>query len=211
MAVPASLAAFFAVAVAVIVTPGPDTALTIRNTLAGGRRSGVMTALGVAIGQAAWTVAASAGVVVVLRTSQPAFEALRLAGTAYLVLLGLQSLRTAFARRGSTPRGVRRPARIAPARALRQGLISNLANPKMVAFFTSLLPQVVPGGHPTFPVLLACGLVFCAMTMTWLTAYSFVVERARRLFDRPRIQRALDALLGTVLVAFGARLATESR
>src|SRR5919106_2040817 len=130
------LAAFLAVAAIVIVTPGQDTVLTIRNTLSGGRRDGALTALGVSAGQAVWTLAASAGVAAVIAASEPAFLALRLAGAAYLVYLGLQSLRSAL-------RGTRHEVRMLRGRPapFRQGLLSNLGNPKMAVFFTSLLPQ----------------------------------------------------------------------
>ncbi len=90
------LLAFLAVATLVIVTPGPDTAITIRSTLVGGRRAGVMTAFGVVTGQAAWSLAASAGVTALLVASEPAFLAVKLAGAAYLVFLGIQALRGAF-------------------------------------------------------------------------------------------------------------------
>src|SRR5512144_271028 len=94
----AGLVAFIGISALVIVTPGQDTALTIRNTLAGGRRSGVLTALGVAAGQATWAISAAVGVTALLRASEPAFLALRIAGSAYLVFLGLQALRAAFRR-----------------------------------------------------------------------------------------------------------------
>ncbi len=124
-----SLAAFVAVSVVVICTPGQDTALTIRNTLSGGRRSGIATAAGVALGLATWTVAASAGVVTLLSASEPAFRALKLAGAAYLVVLGVQSLYAAARRRATRPE-LRRGAAITPPRALRQGVVSNLGNPR---------------------------------------------------------------------------------
>ncbi len=89
--------AFLGVAALLIVTPGPDTALTIRNALRGGRRAGLLTAAGVASGQAVWALFTAAGVAAILRASQPAFVALRLAGAAYLLWLGIQSLRAAFA------------------------------------------------------------------------------------------------------------------
>ena len=204
------LAAFLGVSAVVICTPGPDTALTVRNTLAAGRRSGVATALGVAAGQATWTLAASVGIAALLAASEPAFLALRVAGAAYLVFLGVQSLRFAFTRKdtvvGMVPRS-RLPAR----RALRQGLISNLGNPKMAAFFTSLLPQFAPSGSGAFATLLGLGLLFCLLTFTWLSGYAFAVAKARQLFMRTRIRRMLDALTGAVLVAFGVRLATSAR
>jgi threonine/homoserine/homoserine lactone efflux protein len=139
-----SFAAFVAVSALVICTPGSDTALTIRNTLGGGRRSGVATAGGVAIGQAIWTIAASLGVVALLSASEPAFRVLKLAGAMYLVYLGAQSLYAAVRRHGHDCK-VQREAAIAPSRALRQGVISNLGNPKMAVFFASLLPQFALG------------------------------------------------------------------
>jgi threonine/homoserine/homoserine lactone efflux protein len=106
----------------VICTPGQDTALTIRNTLGGGRGSGVATAGGVALGQAVWTVAASVGVVALLTASEPVFRALKLAGAAYLVYLGAQSLWAAIVRRTSD-HSVRASVPLSPARALRQGVL----------------------------------------------------------------------------------------
>ncbi len=204
------LAAFLAVAIVVIVTPGQDTALTIRNTLLGGRRAGVMTAVGVALAQGVWTVAASVGIVAVLVAAEPVLFALRMAGAAYLVFLGIQSLRAAFARRGIHPAragvGVARPRH-----ALRQGFLSNLGNPKMAIFFAALLPQFAPEGGGSFAALLLLGLLFCSLTLLWLSAYSIAVDRARTTLSRPWIRRSLDAVTGTVLVAFGVRLATEAR
>ncbi|MGH3102780.1 MAG: LysE family translocator [Gaiellaceae bacterium] len=207
----AQLAAFVGISAVVIVTPGPDTALTIRNALAGGRRSGIMTAAGVSLGQGVWTLAASAGVVAVFRASEPAFLALQIVGTAYLVYLGSKSLRAAFRSRSGDGASVMLSPRVPASVALRQGLISNLSNPKMAAFFTSLLPQFAPGGRGSFVALLLLGLLFCLMTLLWLTAYSLAVAKARELLTRPRVRRMLDALLGAVLIAFGARLATERR
>ena len=207
-----SLAAFVAVSAVVICTPGPDTALTIRNTLSGGRRGGIATAVGVSAGQAIWTLAASAGVVAVLTASEPAFHALKLAGAAYLVLLGAHSLYGALRRRRADvlQQSVARSSGLTSSRALRQGLLSNLGNPKMAVFFASLLPQFAPGGSASFVPLLALGLLFCALTLAWLTLYAVAVARLRPLLAGPA-RRVLDAVTGIVLVLFGLRLATESR
>jgi threonine/homoserine/homoserine lactone efflux protein len=212
LSVIAELAAFLAVAALVIVTPGQDTALTIRNSLLGGRRAGVLTAVGVSAGQAVWTLAASAGVAALLVASEPAFVALKLAGAAYLLYLGAQALAGALrphARRASaTAHGTRTQA---PGAALRQGLVSNLGNPKMAVFFTSLLPQFAPGGDASFVTMLLLGLLFCSLTLAWLSAYAAAVAKAGDLLRRPRVRRALDGVTGAVLVAFGLRLATEQR
>ena len=207
-----SLVAFVAVSAVVICTPGQDPALTIRNTLAGGRRSGVATAAGVALGQTIWTLAASAGVVALLSASEPAFRALKLAGAAYLVYLGAQSLYGALRGGGahSLQQSVAKLPGLTSSRALRQGILSNLGNPKMAVFFVSLLPQFAPGRSASFFALLALGLLFCSMTLGWLTLYAIAVARVRRLLAGPT-RRGLDALTGIVLFVFGVRLALESR
>ena len=192
--------AFLGVSALVIVTPGQDTALTIRNTLLGGRRAGVLTAAGVACGQAFWTLAASLGLAAILSASEPAFLAVRVAGAAYLVLLGIQTLLGASRHHARRPRWA--------GSSFRQGLLSNLGNPKMAVFFTSLLPQF---GGQSFPTLLGLGLVFCSMTFGWLTGYAFVVARAGDFLRRSHVRAWLDRVTGAVLIALGLRIATEAR
>ncbi|MGZ6644298.1 MAG: LysE family translocator, partial [Solirubrobacteraceae bacterium] len=204
---------FVGVAALVIVTPGPDTALTVRNALLGGRRAGVATAAGVALGLAVWTAAASAGLAALLVASEPAFVAVKLAGAAYLVLLGAQTLLHALRgdRGGEAGHRDRGRARLRPAAALRQGLLNDLGNPKIAVFFTTLLPQFAPAHGAAFFTLLGLGLLFCAMTFAWLCAYSAAVARAGDLLRRPRLRRAMDAVMGAALVAVGVRVAVERR
>jgi threonine/homoserine/homoserine lactone efflux protein len=199
----APAAAFLAVSALVIVTPGQDTALTIRNTLARGRRGGVHTAAGVALGQLVWALAASAGLAALLHAWEPAFLALRIAGAAYLLYLGLTALRSAF-----TPKAAASPEQRLRTPPLVQGLLSNLGNPKMAVFFTSLLPQFAP--HGSFVALFALGAVFCALTLTWLSGYAVAVSRASKVLRRSRVWRSIEALTGAVLVALGIRVAAES-
>jgi threonine/homoserine/homoserine lactone efflux protein len=94
---------------------------------------------------------------------------------------------------------------------MRQGFMSNLANPKMAAFFLSLLPQFVPLAANGVAALLPLGLAFCLMTFGWLSLYAVVLNRVGPFLQRARVRRTLDAVTGTVLVAFGLRLATETR
>lgn len=198
--------AFLGVSLLVICTPGQDTALTIRNTLVGGRRSGVATALGVATGQATWTIATSAGLAVVLMASAPLFLAVRLAGAAYLIYLGGRSL-LAAARDREAAGGRSLPP--AARTAFVQGFLSNLSNGKMIAFFISLLPPFA-GSHPSLVLLLALGFNFCLLTLAWLTGYAFAVERMGRWFRRSGVRRAIDGLLGAVLVGLGVRVSAEA-
>jgi len=200
-----TLSAYLLVSAIVIVTPGQDTALTIRNSLMGGRPAGLATAAGVSAGQAVWTLATSVGLAALLVASEPAFVALKLVGAAYLVYLGAQALLAAI--RGRARAHVATGSST-PGTAFRQGLLSNLGNPKMAVFFSSLLPQF---GGTSFASLFALGLVFCTMTLIWLSAYAVAVARAGDFLRRPAIRRVLDAATGLVLTALGLRLATERR
>lgn len=190
-----------------IVTPGQDTALTIRNALAGGKRAGIATALGVAAGQVTWAVLTAAGIVALLLAFEPGFRALRYAGAAYLIFLGGLALRDAFRRRPAAGSDPKTRAALRPRRAFRQGLLSNLSNPKMVIFFPSLLPQFVSAEHPSALLLFLLGLVFAAMTLTWLSAYTVVVVKIGDYLRRANIKRAMDAMLGAVLIGLGVRVA----
>lgn len=204
-------AAFIGIAVLVIVTPGPDTALVIRNGLAGGGRAGVYTSVGVVAGQAIWTLAASGGGVALLLASAPMLTAVKLVGAAYLVFVGLQALIGAV-RTNETIAGAANavpPRRITPAVAFRSGVMNNLANPKSALFFTSLLPQfVVPGGGSGL-AFLSLGVVYCTITLFWLTSYSIVLARAGGPLRRPKLRRVLEGITGAALVTFGVRMAVE--
>jgi len=198
---------FLLVSAIVIVSPGPDTALVVRNALFGGRRLALATAVGVSCGLAVWSLAAGIGVAAVLRRSEPAFTALKLVGALYLVWLGIQALRMAWS--GRAPEPTAAPARAAGARrGLRQGFLSNLSNPKIAVFFTSFLPQFA-SSDAGFAVLLALGLVFCLLTLVWLCAYAVAAARAGDLLRRQRVRQTLESVTGAVLIAFGVRLATS--
>src|SRR5437588_5135818 len=202
--------AFLGVSLLVICTPGQDTALTVRTTVLGGRPAGTASALGVSAGQAIWTVATSAGLAVILAASGPFFLVIRLAGAAYLVYLGVRSLLRAISRRDT--HGLVDPRsgpHLTTKAAFAQGFLSNLSNAKMVAFFISLLPPFA-GPHPSFVLLLALGLNFCLLTLAWLVGYTLVVERMSAWLRRSRVRRAVDGLLGAVLVGLGLRVGSES-
>jgi threonine/homoserine/homoserine lactone efflux protein len=204
----AGLLAFIGVALVVIITPGQDTALVIRNTLSGGRRAGFFTGVGIAVGQQGWTLVAAVGLTALLVTSEPVFLAIRLFGAAYLIWLGAGSLWAAF-------RGHEHEATVvgvgsrSTARSFRQGAISNLSNPKMAIFFTSLMPPFLPAGIPPFAGFLLLGAIFSTMAVAWLAGYAVVVERAGDRLRQGPLRRALDTITGVILVALGIRIATE--
>jgi RhtB (resistance to homoserine/threonine) family protein len=203
---------FIGVAAVVIIVPGPDTAVILRNILIHGRRAGLGTSFGVAAGLAVWTVAAALGVASVVRASDVAFTALKVVGALYLVWLGIQAIRSAGEAIAHDPGEQAAPKRTMSARGgFRQGLLSDLANPKIGIFFTSLLPQFVDPGRPVLVPFLLLGAVFVTMTILWLIAYCVVAARLAQMLERPRVKRLLDRVTGVVLIALGLRLAAEHR
>ena len=207
-----SFLAFLGISILVIVTPGPDTAMTIRGTLLGGRIGGLMTALGVAIGQILWALATSVGLVAILLASEMVFHAIKLAGAAYLVYLGVKSLLAALHDRGGfAPRLAGKRPSLAPFAAFRQGLVSDLGNPKMAVFFASVLPQFAEPGVGMFSALALLGFVFALLTFTWLAFYSVMLSALGALFQRPRIRRSFEGIMGAVLIGLGLKLASESK
>jgi RhtB (resistance to homoserine/threonine) family protein len=207
----AHLLLFIGVAAVVIVVPGPDTAIVTKNVLIHGRRAALGTSLGVTAGLSVWTLAAAVGVASVVRASAVAFTIVKLIGAVYLVWLGLQALRDARHTRsaGRTP-GTEKTM-MGMLAGFRQGLLSDLANPKIGIFFTSLLPQFVDPGRPVLLPFLALGAVFVLMTVLWLSAYCLVAARAAETLQRPRVKAGLDRVTGIVLVGLGIRLAIEHR
>ena len=195
---------FLAVAAVVVVTPGVDMALVTRNALLHGRRSALATALGINVGIAFWSVAAALGLAAVIAASAELFLAVKLAGAAYLVWLGIQALRS----RGHGDEAA--AVRPKPGSAFRQGLVSNLLNPKIAVFFTSLLPQFVDASSGAAQLLLL-GALFNLMGIAWLCAYALAVARGRAVLGRPRVRRAIDRVSGVVLIGLGVKLALEER
>ncbi len=206
----AHLLVFIGVAAIVIVVPGPDTAVVTKNVLVHGRRAAFGASLGVSAGLSVWTLAAAIGVASLVRASAVAFTVLKLIGALYLVWLGLQALRAAGHPDSGAPRSANKPA-MGALGGFRQGFLSDLANPKIGIFFTSLLPQFVDPGHPVLLPFLALGAVFVLMTVVWLSAYCLIAARAAATLQRPRVRAAMDRFTGVVLIALGLRLAIEHR
>jgi threonine/homoserine/homoserine lactone efflux protein len=205
--VPQEPLVFLGVVALLTITPGADMAMVARGVLIGGRRDAFATTLGICAGCLVWAVVSASGVAAVLAASQTAYDALRLVGAAYLIWLGVQSLLAA--RRGADPGAdlgaVRRPS------PFRQGLLTNLFNPKIAIFYSTFLPQFIGPGDPALLLSMLLAGVHIGLGLVWLTAYAWLLDRAVNAFKGSRLRRALDVLTGTVLIALGLRLAAERR
>jgi threonine/homoserine/homoserine lactone efflux protein len=200
-----SFLSFLAVAAVALLIPGPDTFVVLRTALADGRRAGIWAAAGSAVGNLVWGAASVLGVFALLAASGSAFAALKLAGAAYLVVLGVQALRAAV--RGETLAGDGpRDRALSPRAAFRRGLVSDLLNVKVGLFWTALVPQFVTADSS---VLLPPAMVLsmASMAFGWLTAYAYLAARMSRTLRRRGSSMAVNGTVGAVLVALGARLA----
>lgn len=198
-----TLIAFAPVAALLSLAPGPATALVVRNAARGGRRHALLTTVGNSVGVLAWGVFAAAGIAAIVAASAELFMVMKLAGAAFLVYLGVQSLRG----RAELPQ----PGPVHERHALRDGVVTSVANPKLAAFFVALFPQFVPRGAPVLPsaLLMACTIV--AVDLVWYSVLAYLVARARRAFVEGPWLRRFERLTGAVLVGLGIRLALERR
>lgn len=210
-----ALVEFAVAATLLILAPGPDSMLVLRNALRGGARVGLSTAAGTVTGLLSWALAAALGLSTLLTASRAGYDVLRVAGGAYLVWLGLMALRRRAPRSARLPpagdREVVGRAHPSLGRAYLNGVISNACNPKIGVFFVAFLPNVMPAGAPTREFSLLLGAWFALETGLWLAAVVWMADRAKGWLSRPRWQRRLEQLTGLVLVAFGIRVATGSR
>ncbi len=200
------LLSFFGVAAVLVVTPGADMTLVTRNAVRGGRRAGLQTIAGIMLGLSAWVALSAAGLAALLTASTSAFTALKVAGAVYLAFLGIQALWAALEGHAIDEDSGRRAHS-----PFREGLFSNLLNPKIAAFFTSFLPQFVDPGEPVLWPFLALGGAFMLMGLVWLVALASTVVSVRGLMSRQGVARAWNALAGTALIALSLRLALTER
>lgn len=196
-----SLVAYAALAATLTLTPGPNMALVLKTALESGTASGLIATLGVATGLAMWALASALGLAAVLQTSPEGFTLLQAAGGVWLVFLGVRALPSSDRPLSSDERPVTRTRRNYWA-----GLLTNLLNPMVGAFYLAALPGFVPSG-PMAPItsLLLAGL-HIAMVATWLSLCSVLVTRGSFDLTRPKIRRVLQRASALLLVAFGIRV-----
>ena len=201
---------FAAVAAALTVTPGLDTALVLRAALTRSRAEALATGAGVVAGLLVWGAAAAVGVSALLAASDAAHDVLRWAGAAYLLWIGGRLLVRAV-RGGAVPDAGAAPAPASAWRAARTGLATNLLNPKVGVFYLALLPQFVPAGSDPLAVGLLLAAVHGLLSMAWFGLLTVVAAAAGRWLRRPGAVRAVDGVTGAVLVGVGVRLAVGGR
>ncbi|MFF5204919.1 LysE family translocator [Streptosporangium sp. NPDC000396] len=192
------------------MSPGPDFAVVVRRSAISGRGYGMAAAAGIAAGVFVWVVAAATGIAALLAASAMAFTVVKVVGAAYLLYLGGKALRAALAKGGDLKVDLPDPGRKSPSAAFLEGLLTNVLNPKAALFFVALVPQFVSSGASLTDTLLLSGIALVG-TGVWFLVVANLVSALRRVFARPAVRRAVDALTGAALIGLGVNLAAASR
>lgn len=204
------------------LVPGPDMAVVTRRAVTRGRGDGLRTVAGIAVGLLVWGALTVAGLAALLAASAEVYLVVKIAGAAYLCLLGIRSLLRPGAEpsgggatgggatggAAATGGGATSGRAAGGGGAWRTGLVANVLNPKIAVFYTGLLPALAPPGLRPAVGMALLVLVHVLLTALWLGTYAYVLSRARRFFARPRVRRGLDRVTGVVLIGFGVRVAT---
>ena len=211
----ASLAAFTALAFALIIVPGPSVMFVVSRAVALGRRAAVTTVIGNAAGVYIQVLLVAIGLGAIVERSIAVFTIIKLAGAGYLIWLGVQAIRhrqqlaAAFdADNDQQPAGLR-----ATRSVFRDGFIVGIANPKAIVFFAAILPQYVnPNGAPPQIQMLALGVVFVIIALVSDSAWALAAGTARTWFARsPQRLSRLGAIGGTAMIGLGLQLAVTQR
>jgi threonine/homoserine/homoserine lactone efflux protein len=200
---------FVATGVLLNLTPGQDTLYIFGRSLAQGRQIGVASALGISAGAVVHTLAAALGLSAVLATSASAFIALKIVGAVYLVYLGVRMLTTRTAPVGSTNIA----GLVDMWTAFRQGMLTNMLNPKVALFFLALMPQFIEPDSPTkVGAFLVLGLTFLTTGTVWCLVLALGASRLRSFFaSRPRAFQSLSQVSGALFIFLGLRLAASKQ
>jgi threonine/homoserine/homoserine lactone efflux protein len=200
--VPDHLPLFLLGSIVITIVPGPDMALITRQVVLRGRSAAQATVFGNLSGLVVHAGALAAGLSALLVASATAYTAVKFAGAAYLVYLGVQSLR--HARRSSPVAAARKHGN-----AYVQGLVSTLLNPKPALFFLSYLPQFIDRDHSVVLQVAFLAAIHIVVGFVWLTFYAWFVSRVHDALTRPRVKAALERVTGAILIALGVRVAFE--
>lgn len=201
---------FLVAITALTISPGLDTLLVMRNSARGGIRDGLLTSLGICLGLFVHATISAAGLSMILLGSAELFMLLKLLGAAYLIWLGIQSLRAALQKRTLQLSKTEKPRAISAITSLREGILSNVFNPKPIVFYMAFLPQFIDPAYSALTQSLMMASVHFAIGMLWLSTLAVMVNRARLMLQRPQIAQIIDSITGVLLVGFGVKLATTA-
>lgn len=207
MSIVGSVAGFAAVAGLMTIVPGLDTLFVLRTAVARGRVPAFAAAFGICSGCLVWGAAAAVGATALLTASRDVYTAVRIAGAAYLIYLGVSLLRTKAAPDAGHDLS---PAAGGLWRIFASGFLVNLLNPKIGVFYLALIPQFLPANAPHVAMGVLLALVHDVEGLVWFTAIVIAAERARNILSRSIVRQAIDRFTGSLLLIFGIRIALSN-
>ncbi|MGM0973031.1 MAG: LysE family translocator [Bacillota bacterium] len=200
---------FLILSLFVVMSPGIDTALITKRTIADGRTDGYKMGLGITAGSLVHTFAAAFGLSAILMQSAAAFEIIKYAGAVYLIYLGLSSF---ISMKKKKEAGIETEVESDIKKsAFKQGLLSNVLNPKVAMFFLTFLPQFVKTGENASQQLIIMGIIYTLLSISWFFIYVFFINYMREWLMSPKVQRVMDKATGLVLIGFGLKLALDKQ
>lgn len=197
-----TLLAFLATILALVLSVGPDTLLIIRYTMSSGPRTGAATVMGVQLGLFSHTALAALGISLVIASSAIAFKSIAVVGAAYLAWLGIQGFRSGLINVAAMSGG----RVVRPFAGMRDALLTNLFNPKVIVLFLALMPNFVDPARRVWPQLVTLGVALFVVNVVWQMGIMLVADRARVWLGRPAVQRAVSWSTSAVLFVFAAGL-----
>ncbi|MCM3162257.1 LysE family translocator [Metabacillus litoralis] len=197
---------FLVLSLFVVTSPGIDTALITKRTISDGRKDGFNMALGITSGSLVHTFAAAFGLSAILLQSAVAFEIVKYVGAIYLIYLGISAF---ISRKKKDPAGENQQDAEMKKSAFKQGLISNVLNPKVAMFFLTFLPQFIQAGENATQQLIIMGVIYTLLSISWFFIYVFFINYLREWLLSPTVQGIMDKATGLVLIGFGLKLALD--
>lgn len=201
---------FLVLSLFVVMSPGIDTALITKRTISDGRKDGYQMALGITSGSLVHTFAAAYGLSAILMQSAVAFEIVKYVGAIYLIYLGVSSF---LSRKKKQETGTEHQnhSETTKESAFKQGLFSNVLNPKVAMFFLTFLPQFIKTGENATQQLITMGVIYTLLSITWFFIYVFFINYLREWLMSAKVQRTMDKATGLVLIGFGLKLALDKQ
>jgi RhtB (resistance to homoserine/threonine) family protein len=200
---------FIIMSILLIILPGPDTAIATKNTLTIGRMGGVKTIVGTCFALLIHTFAAVVGLSAIIVKSAFLFSVFKYVGALYLIYLGIKSLWGLRKKNQEQKLETNVESKYGNKSCFKQGFLTNLLNPKVAVFFLTFLPQFVETDRNTFIPFLLMGITYAVLTAVWFIFYVFLLNKISSFMKKPKTQKIIEGITGTVLIGFGIKLALE--
>ncbi|MBO0962410.1 LysE family translocator [Neobacillus sp. MM2021_6] len=200
---------FILMCILLIILPGPDTAMTTKNTLTVGRSGGMKTLFGTCCALLIHTFAAVVGLSAIIVKSALLFSIFKYAGAIYLAYIGFKTLWSLRSGEVAASVDTNGENKYGKKSCFRQGFLTNLLNPKVAIFFLTFLPQFVDRGSDTFFPFLIMGITYTVLTLFWFILFIYLINQISAFMKKPSTQKVVQGITGIALLGFGLKLALE--